>query len=83
MNKIVKRHVTELTKFSPAPVLAECRKLLSEGYPEDTRLEIYRNRETPDLVISSIGLGAQYTVKEEPNVHFAKYIAPPFINTPK
>lgn len=46
-----------------APVLAMCRKLIDAGYDPHRPLEAYRG-EVLCIRISSIGYGAQFTVKD-------------------
>lgn len=70
--EIVKVKVKDLPEHR-TPMLNYARILLKEGYSEDTVVEFYREKETPDMVFHHLGRCAQLTVREEPNVHFAKY----------
>lgn len=47
------------------------RKLIEEGEPEDSRLEIYRDYdEEPDLIVKNIGVSARYYLYENPKKGF-------------
>lgn len=54
------------------PTLAHCRRMLREGYPEDTKLEVCRNGRV-DLIVHNIGEAAKLTIKENPTVRFVEY----------
>jgi len=69
----MKVNFNKLSKYTQTPVFAYCRRLIKEGIDLNTKLEIYRNNEEPDIIVSNIGKAAKLTVKEEPNLHFAKY----------
>jgi hypothetical protein len=58
-----------------SPILDYCRKLIKEGVKEDTRLEVYRERDTPDVIVKSIGEGAKWAVleNEREGPKFVKY----------
>lgn len=76
--KTIKIKAEQLTKSSPCPAFAYCRKLIKEGVDPDTRLEVYRgDKEEFDVAISNIGEGAKWTIREEPNLHIEKYRGPP------
>lgn len=47
-----------------SPVLDYCRKLLAEGYPYSTKLEVYRNNDEPDIICPKIGKSAKWAIKE-------------------
>ena len=68
-------------KLTHTPTLTHCRRLLKEGYPPETKLEVTRNGHV-DLIIHNIGEGAKLTVKEEPACSFAKYSPPNFLEGP-
>lgn len=79
MKQVVKVKVSDLPKTSQTPMLTYARKLIEEGYPEDTVVEFYREGEEPDMIFHHLGRCAKLTVKEEPNIHFAKYRKPSFV----
>jgi len=58
----------------PAPCLSLCRQLLAHGISPETPLTVYRG-ETVALRITSVGQGAQLTVKDAANgqPRFAKF----------
>jgi hypothetical protein len=58
-----------------SPILDYCRKLISEGEKEDTRLEVYRHRDTPDVIVKSIGEASKWAIleNETEGPRFVKY----------
>lgn len=55
-------------------VSSYCRKLIKEGVSPDTRLELYRTRETSDVTVSHIGRFAEFIAVDKPaGVRFVKY----------
>ena len=70
--KIIKVNIKDLDMNLKTPFLNYTRKLLKEGYPEDTVVEFYRERETPDFTIKHIGRAAKLTVDETKGVRFKK-----------
>lgn len=50
-----------------------CRYLKDAGFGEEDRLEIYRDRDTPDLIIHDILRMAELTVREEPRLSYQKH----------
>jgi hypothetical protein len=72
----IKVKFEDLPKHRKAPILNYCRVLLKEGHPPETRLEIYRHREEPDIICPSIGESAKWTIEENEWVgpRFKKYI---------
>ena len=71
--KTVKINFKDLPKHKN-PIFNYCRKLLKEGIAPDTKLEIYRENLEPDVIVPNIGKAAKWSVLEDPNLHFAKYI---------
>lgn len=80
--KINRKDLGDLARHTNTPTLAKCRKLISEGVDPDTRLEVYRDRDEPDIIVLNIGLAAKLSVKEEPRVHFCKYSPPRWMGRP-
>lgn len=39
-----------------------CRKLIKEGKDVNSRLELYRERDTPDVIVSNIGKTAKWKI---------------------
>lgn len=72
----VKVNRKELTKLSPSPAFAYCRKLMKEGHDPETRLEIYEKRDTFDYAITNIGLGAKLSIQEDPHLRVVDYKLP-------
>lgn len=72
----MKINYKDLPKTSKTPVLTYCRKLVSEGVDPDTKLEIFREHDDPDLTVINIGEAAKLGISEEPRTRFIKY-APP------
>lgn len=75
MNRI-KVDVEDLPKGAKTPFLSHARKLLKEGYPEDTKVEFYRNGgKEPDVIINNIGRASLWTVLEDrrQGPRFVKY----------
>lgn len=67
-------------KFSELPnsknaISSYCRQLIEEGVHPRTKLEIYRNHETPDIICKTIGKAARIMVRENVAVGplFVKY----------
>lgn len=62
-------------KTRDTPILDYCRKLIKEGKDPNTRLEVYRNHPTPDVICRNIGEAAKLTVTESSSqdIRFAKY----------
>lgn len=79
MTKVIKITMDEAkavkTKGRDTPVLDYCRKLIKEGKDPSSRLEVYRHRDTPDVIVKNIGEGAKLTVIEnnETGPVFGKY----------
>lgn len=78
----VKVNRKELTKLSPSPAFAYCRKLMKEGYDPNTRLEIYGERDTFDYAITSIGEGAKLSMQEDPRLRVVEYKLPTGLEGP-
>lgn len=76
MNITIKVNRKDLTKLSPSPAFAYCRKLIAEGVDPSTRLEIYGERDTFDYAITSIGMGAELSMQEDPYLAVVKYELP-------
>lgn len=68
----VKINRKDLPSKSDTPAFDYCRKLLKEGVDPKTRLEIYRNRDTWDYAIESIGEGAKWSVDHNVVVPYRK-----------
>lgn len=47
-----------------SPILNYCRKLLELGHPKNTRLEVYRENDKPDVICANIGKAAKWAIKE-------------------
>ena len=47
-----------------APVLDYCRVLIKQGKKPNTKLEVYRDRDIPDVIVKNIGEAAKWTVEE-------------------
>jgi len=70
--EIVKVQFDTLFKFPPngaepknnSVITDYCRQLIKEGKPTNTRLEVYRTREEPDVIVKNIGKGAKITCLE-------------------
>lgn len=87
MPTVVKIQFDELFKFPPngaepknnSVITDHCRKLIKDGYPPETRLEVYRTRAEPDVIVKNIGEGAKITCRENENEdpHFVKYVPLP------
>ena len=60
----------KVKRWNQTPILDYCRKLITEGVDPDTRLEVYRLREEPDLIVTSIGVAADLEVN---GAYFRKY----------
>jgi hypothetical protein len=63
-----------------APTLALCRKLVELGYDPATPLHAYRG-DTLAIKVGSIGAGARLTVDESTGCRFAKWKAPPTLES--
>lgn len=72
----IKVNRKDLSKFSSTPTFTECRRLIQEGVDPNTRLEVYRDRAEPDIIIPNIGKAAKLGVAEDPNVRFVKFDPP-------
>lgn len=59
-------------KMTYTPALSHCRRLMNAGVDPETRLEIIRNGRV-DYSVRTIREGAALSVKDDPNIHFAKY----------
>lgn len=68
----VKINRKDLPSKSDTPAFDYCRKLLKEGVDPNARLEIYRNHETWDYAIESIGEGAKWSVDNNRVVPYRK-----------
>jgi len=66
------------------PILTYCRALIAEGHDPATRLEVFRERAEPDLIVRSIGEAAQLTVLEDDKgpPRFVPYRRPIFKEVP-
>lgn len=69
---VIKINRKDLPSKSDTPAFDYCRKLLKEGVDPETRLEIYRERETWDYAIESIGEGAKWSVEHNRVVPYRK-----------
>lgn len=74
----IKVKIKDLPKHR-TPMLNYARILIKEGYPEDSVVEFYREREEPDMVFHHLGNCAKLTVREYPSCVFEKYESPPEI----
>ena len=77
--KTIKVELSNLPNNTKTPILSYCRQLVREGEDPDTRLEVFRNSSRPDVIIPNIGIGARFTIKEEPRLHlvpFKEYTGP-------
>lgn len=68
--KTIKVKFSDLRKDTDTPILAYCRKLIKDGVDPNTRLEVYRERDTWDVAVTNIGDGAKMDVV---GVSFTKY----------
>ncbi len=75
MQKTIKIDFRDLPRHSNVPVFSYCRKLIKQGEDPSTRLEVYYNKDEPDVIIPSIGWAAQVSVHEtiEEGPYFKKY----------
>lgn len=73
--KTIKVNMNDLSKTSRTPVLTYCRQLIKKGEDYKTRLEVYRIREEPDVIVKCIGDAAKITVREDRRLGpvFVKY----------
>jgi hypothetical protein len=71
--KTIKVNFKDLRKDIDTPILAHCRKLVAEGVDPDTRLEVYRERDTWDVAVTNIGDGAKMAVHGK---YFTEYTPP-------
>jgi hypothetical protein len=63
-----------------APTLVLCRKLVELGYDASMPLHVYRDG-TLAIKVGSIGAGAMLTVDESTGCRFAKWKAPPTLES--
>lgn len=74
--QVLKVMVENLPKNTRTPFLSHARKLLKDGYPDDTKVEFYRKgKDQPDVILNSIGWSALWTVLEDRHLgpRFVKY----------
>lgn len=62
--KTIRLNFSELIQDTDTPVIHYCRHLIEQGEKPDTKLEIYRERETPDIIVHSIGDAAKLRVSD-------------------
>lgn len=63
-------------KDGRTPILTYCREMVEKKLISDiapTRLEIYGENDTPDVIVKDVRKASELTVKEDPSPHFDKY----------
>lgn len=93
MSQTIKVQLQDIIKYRPwkdnhkepenhSPALDYCRKLLSEGKPYGTRLEVYRGEELA-YFCSKIGKSSKWTIRENKKhgPEFKKYTHSPYNRT--
>ena len=64
MNQVLKVFIEDIPN-SRTPILTHCRKLLKEGYGEDSEVWFYRkNTKGVQVIVRNLGLCAKLTVSE-------------------